>query len=87
IDYHRVPDASGLHFWMRQHSKVYEFFSDQFVATAVQSYGVEESRRALERTQEFDERDLFENPTGEHGRAAWSEFHYWLRKMSAECHG
>lgn len=85
IDYHKVPEPSGLHFLFRGHSRFYEFLSDLFVKSAVSQYGKEEMRAILERDRLFNARDTLEHPDHPNSQAAWHEFDHWLAGLGAVC--
>ena len=85
IDYHRVPEPSGLHFFFRSKLRSYELLSDLFVQSAVSSYGKEEMRAILERDRLFNARNTLEKPEAPNSQAAWKEFDYWLGKIGALC--
>ena len=85
IDYHQVPDPSGLHFLFRGHSRAYEFFSDLLVRGAVSTYGKEEMRAILDRDRLFNARSTLEHPEQPNSQAAWKEFDYWISGVGAVC--
>jgi lysophospholipase L1-like esterase len=85
IDYHQVPDPSGLHFLFRGQLRLYEFLSDLFVRGAVSGYGKEEMRAILDRDRLFNARTTLEHPELPNSLAAWKEFDFWIAGVGAVC--
>lgn len=85
IDYHRVPEPSGLHFLFRGQLRSYEMISDLLVGSAVSGYGREEMRAILDRDRLFNARATLEHPEAPNSQAAWKEFEYWIGGIGAVC--
>lgn len=85
IDYHRVPEPTGLHFLFRGQLRLYELLSDLLVRSAVSGYGKEEMRAILERDRLFNARSTLEHPEAPNSQAAWKEFDFWISGVGAVC--
>jgi|GEM_PF-6105235 len=85
IDYHQVPDAASVHFYLRSRLRLYEFFSDFFVKSKIATYGKAEMREIAARDQDFNARRTLEHPESMNSQRAWTEFDHWLASIGAAC--